>query len=784
MGQHENHEHLHSSARSGAATVKDPVCGMNVNPTTAPGSVEHHGTTYYFCSQRCLTKFKQSPEEFVGDTPKSVIQPAARPTAPPGVQYTCPMHPEIVRDAAGACPICGMALEPIAPHAESVDADPELRDMTRRFWIGLALTIPILVEMVLPERIVTAVMAPAAMQRMMLILATPVVLWAGWPFFERGYQSLKTLNLNMFTLIASGVGVAYVYSLLATLAPQIFPVSLRDAHGLIPAYFEAAASIVVLVLLGQVLELRARSQTSGAIRALLGLAPKTARRIGDDGHESDVSLDIVRPGDKLRVRPGEKVPVDGSVIDGASAIDEAMVTGEPVAVEKKAGDRVIGGTVNTTGAIVIRAERVGTETLLAQIVQMVSAAQRSHAPIQRLADRVSAYFVPAVMVAAMVTFVVWLGVGAGLGRAVVNAVAVLIIACPCALGLATPMAIMVGTGRGAREGVLVRNAEALEILERVDTLLADKTGTLTEGKPRLVSVTAVDRTSESEILAYAAALERASEHPLAAAIVAGAEAKGVAPPEVKDFEAIAGKGVTGIVNDHLIALGNASLFADLGIEHSTVATLAEQLSGDGQTVMLVAVDGRVAGTIGVADPIKSSTPDAVQALHHEGVRIVMLTGDSRATAAVVAAKLGIDEVRAQVLPAAKADDVTRLQAQGRIVAMAGDGINDAPALAAAQVGIAMGTGTDVAMESAGVTLVKGDLRSIAKARRLSYATMRNIRQNLFFAFFYNVLGVPIAAGVLYPFLGLLLSPIVASAAMSLSSVSVVTNALRLRHVRL
>jgi Cu+-exporting ATPase len=784
MGQHQHHEHLHSPTLPGAATVKDPVCGMSVDPTTAPGSNEWHGTTYYFCSQKCLAKFKRNPQKFVGDSPKSVIQSTARQSAPAGAQYTCPMHPEIVRDGAGVCPICGMALEPIAPQAESADANPELRDMTRRFWVGVALTIPILVEMVLPERIVAPMIAPAPMQKTMLILATPVVLWAGWPFFERGYQSLKTLNLNMFTLIASGVGVAYVYSLLATLAPQIFPISLRDAHGLIPAYFEAAASIVVLVLLGQVLELRARSQTSGAIRALLGLAPKTARRIGADGHDSDVLLDDVRPGDNLRVRPGEKVPVDGSVIEGASAIDEAMVTGEPVPVEKKAGDRVIGGTVNTTGSIVMRAERVGTETLLAQIVQMVSAAQRSHAPIQRLADRVSAYFVPAVMVVAMVTFVVWLGVGAGLGRAVVNAVAVLIIACPCALGLATPMAIMVGTGRGAREGVLVRNAEALEILERVDTLLADKTGTLTEGKPHLVSLSAVDPTSEREILAYAASLERASEHPLAAAIVAAAESKGETLSSVKDFRAIAGKGVTGIVNDHSIALGNASLFAELGIEDSTVATLAERLSGDGQTVMLVAVDGRAAGTIGVADPIKSSTPDAVRALHHEGVRIVMLTGDSRVTAAVVAAKLGIDEVCAQVLPAAKADEVKRLQAQGRIVAMAGDGINDAPALAAAQVGIAMGTGTDVAIESAGVTLVKGDLRSIAKARRLSHATMRNIRQNLFFAFFYNVLGVPIAAGVLYPFLGLLLSPIIASAAMSLSSVSVVTNALRLRHVRL
>jgi Cu+-exporting ATPase len=783
MMDHGEHHHHHQAAESGAV-MKDPVCGMEVDPAGAAGSIEYHGTTYYFCNQKCVAAFKANPEEFVADADKSAAERSAARPAPPGSKYTCPMHPEIVRDGPGACPICGMALEPMSPRAAEEESNPELEDMTRRFWVGLALTVPILAEMVVPDRLLMAIVAPATMQWLMLVLATPVVVWAGWPFFVRGYQSLKTLNLNMFTLIASGVGVAYVYSLLATVVPGIFPASQRDVHGLVPAYFEAAASIVVLVLLGQVLELRARSQTSGAIRALLGLAPKTARRIADDGSEADVPLDEVRPGDRLRVRPGEKVPVDGSVIEGSTAIDESMVTGEPVPVEKKAGDRVIGGTVNATGGIVMTAERVGAETLLAQIVQMVSAAQRSRAPIQRLADRVAAYFVPAVILVAIVTFIVWLGAGAGLGRAVVNAVAVLIIACPCALGLATPMAIMVGTGRGATEGVLVRNAEALEILERVDTLLADKTGTLTEGKPRLVSTFAIDPSQADQVLGYAASLERASEHPLAAAIVAGAEARGVAIAPAREFKAIAGKGVVGTVGEHSIALGNAALFTEIGIDVSDLAPRAEQLRGDGQTVMMLAMDGKVAGGIGVADPVKDSTPEAVRMLHQEGVRLVMLTGDSRATASAVAAKIGIDDVRAEVLPAAKAEEVKRLQGEGRIVAMAGDGINDAPALAAAQVGIAMGTGTDVAMESAGITLVKGDLRSIAKARRLSRATMSNIRQNLFFAFFYNVLGVPIAAGVLYPFFGLLLSPIIASAAMSLSSVSVVTNALRLRRVHL
>ncbi len=764
--------------------MKDPVCGMDVDPASAAGIVEHNGTTYYFCNQKCVALFKANPEEFVAYAARSAAERSAAMPAAPGAKYTCPMHPEIVRDAPGACPICGMALEPMSPLTAGEERNPELDDMTRRFRIALVLTIPILAEMVLPERVLAIFAARAAMRWIALGLSTPVVLWAGWPFFERGYQSLRTFSLNMFTLIATGVGVAYVYSVVATVAPGIFPPSQRDAHGTVPAYFEAAATIIVLVLLGQVLELRARSRTGGAIRALLGLAPKTARRIGDDGTESDVPLDQVRPGDRLRVRPGEKIPVDGSVIEGSTAVDEAMVTGEPVPVEKKAGDRVIGGTVNTTGGIVMRAERVGAETLLAQIVQMVSAAQRSRAPIQRLADKVSAYFVPAVIVVAIATFAVWYGAGAGLGRAIVNAVAVLIIACPCALGLATPMAIMVGTGRGATEGVLVRDAEALEILEKVDTLLADKTGTLTEGKPRLLSTIAVPPWSEKDVLGCAASLERASEHPLAAAIVAGAEAAGIALVDAADFKAIAGKGVVGTVASRQVALGNHALFQELGIDAAALEERAEALRREGQTVMMLAIDGRPAGALGVADPIKSSTPEAVRMLHDEGVRIVMVTGDSRVTAAAVAARVGVDEVRAEVLPAAKAEEVKRLQREGRIVAMAGDGINDAPALAAAHVGIAMGTGTDIAMESAGVTLVKGDLRGIAKARRLSRATMRNIRQNLFFAFFYNALGVPIAAGVLYPFFGLLLSPIIASAAMSLSSVSVVTNALRLRRVRL
>ncbi len=762
--------------------VKDPVCGMDVDPASTSLTHTHDGMTYYFCAERCLELFRANPAEFLGGA-EAAVERAAK-LAPGASEWTCPMHPEVVRESAGPCPICGMALEPVTPLVGAAEENPELDDMTRRLWIGAALTAPVLAIAMLPEAWVAYAVSPAVSSILAMALATPVVLWAGWPFFARGYASLRSLNLNMFTLISSGVGVAYGYSIIATLAPGIFPAEMRDAHGMVPAYFEAAAVITVLVLVGQVLELRARSQTSGAIRALLGLVPKTARRIRDDGSDEDVALDAVHPGDRLRVRPGEKVPVDGVVIEGASAVDESMVTGEPIPVEKHVDDRVIGATVNTAGSFVMRAERVGAATLLAQIVQMVSAAQRSRAPIQRLADRVSAWFVPTVMAVAAVTFIVWLAAGQGLGHAIVNAVAVLIIACPCALGLATPMAIMVGTGRGAAEGVLIRDAEALEVAEKVDTLLIDKTGTLTEGKPRVVSVLALAPRTESDLLRLAASVERASEHPLAAAIVGAARERGIELADAREFRAIAGKGVIGAVDGRAVALGNAALLDELGIDAGALAGTVEELRRDGQTVMMAAADGRIAGAIGVADPVKASTPEAVRMLHRDGIRIVMVTGDNPVTAAAVASRIGIDEVRAGVMPDEKAAEVKRLQADGRIVAMAGDGINDAPALAQAQVGIAMGTGTDVAMESAGITLVKGDLRGIARARRLSRATMRNIRQNLFFAFFYNVLGVPIAAGALYPFFGLLLSPIIASAAMSMSSLSVVGNALRLRRVEL
>jgi len=762
--------------------VKDPVCGMDVDPASTSLTHTHDGMTYYFCAERCLELFRANPAEFLGGA-EAAVERAAK-LAPGASEWTCPMHPEVVRESAGPCPICGMALEPVTPLAGAAEENPELDDMTRRLWIGAALTAPVLAIAMLPEAWVAYAVSPAVSSILAMALATPVVLWAGWPFFARGYASLRSLNLNMFTLISSGVGVAYGYSIIATLAPGIFPAEMRDAHGMVPAYFEAAAVITVLVLVGQVLELRARSQTSGAIRALLGLVPKTARRIRDDGSDEDVALDAVHPGDRLRVRPGEKVPVDGVVIEGASAVDESMVTGEPIPVEKHVDDRVIGATVNTAGSFVMRAERVGAATLLAQIVQMVSAAQRSRAPIQRLADRVSAWFVPTVMAVAAVTFIVWLAAGQGLGHAIVNAVAVLIIACPCALGLATPMAIMVGTGRGAAEGVLIRDAEALEVAEKVDTLLIDKTGTLTEGKPRVVSVLALAPRTESDLLRLAASVERASEHPLAAAIVGAARERGIELADAREFRAIAGKGVIGAVDGRAVALGNAALLDELGIDAGALAGTVEELRRDGQTVMMAAADGRIAGAIGVADPVKASTPEAVRMLHRDGIRIVMVTGDNPVTAAAVASRIGIDEVRAGVMPDEKAAEVKRLQADGRIVAMAGDGINDAPALAQAQVGIAMGTGTDVAMESAGITLVKGDLRGIARARRLSRATMRNIRQNLFFSFFYNVLGVPIAAGALYPFFGLLLSPIIASAAMSMSSLSVVGNALRLRRVEL
>ena len=669
------------------------------------------------------------------------------------------------------------------------EANPELVDMTRRFWISLLLTVPLLLlamSEMLPGQPVQHAFSARLLTWVQLVFATPVVLWGGWPFFTRGWASLVNRSLNMFTLIAIGTGTAYIYSVIATLVPDIFPASFRTHGGAVAVYFEAAAVITTLVLLGQVLELRARSQTSSAIKALLGLAPKTARRLRDDGSEEDVPLDQVQPGDRLRVRPGEKVPVDGVVLEGVSAVDESMITGEPIPVEKVSGDHVTGGTVNGTGGLVMRAERVGAETLLAQIVHMVSEAQRSRAPIQRLADVVSAYFVPAVVAVAVLSAVVWglVGPEPRLVYALVNAVAVLIIACPCALGLATPMSIMVGTGRGALAGVLVKHAEALEVLEKVDTLVVDKTGTLTEGKPRLMSVMALSSVSDNDLLRLAASLERGSEHPLAAAIVAGAQARGLSLTDARDFTSRTGKGVMGQIDGHQVALGNRALFAELGIELGELVQRAETLRRDGQTVMFVALDGQPAGLLGVADPIKPSTPEALQLLREDGVQVVMLTGDSRTTAEAVARTLGIERIEAEVLPEQKGEVIKRLQAEGHVVAMAGDGVNDAPALAQAQVGIAMGTGTDVAMESAGMTLVKGDLRGIARARRLSRGTMRNIRQNLFFAFIYNALGVPIAAGVLYPVFGLLLSPMIASAAMTLSSVSVISNALRLRHLEL
>ena len=706
----------------------------------------------------------------------------------PKTEYTCPMHPEIVRSAPGSCPICGMALEPRTVTLEG-EENLELRNMSRRFWVSVALAAPVLLLAMadmIPGRLVGHLVSARAVTWLEFLLATPVVLWGGWPFFERGWQSLVNRSPNMFTLIALGVGTAYVYSATATLLPGLFPDSFRGQAGEVPVYFEAAAIITVLVLLGQVLELRARSQTSGAIKALLGLAPKTARMVGDDGRESDVPLDQVKLGDRLRVRPGEKIPVDGVVLEGHSSVDESMVTGEPIPVEKEPGSRVTGGTVNGTGSIVMRAERVGSDTLLAQIVRMVSEAQRSRAPIQRLADQVSAYFVPAVIVAALLTFVAWSLVGPEprMAYALVNAVAVLIIACPCALGLATPMSIMVGTGRGALAGVLIKHAEALEVMEKVDTLVVDKTGTLTEGKPRLVSINAMAGHEESDVLLLAASLEQGSEHPLAGAIVTAAQERGLTLGAAHGFRSVTGKGVVGHVEGRSVALGNRSLFEEINIDAGTLAERADELRREGQTVMLVGIDGQPAGLLSVADPIKESTVEAITLLHRDNVRIVMVTGDNRTTAEAVARKLGLDEVEADVLPEQKVAAIKRLQAEGRIVAMAGDGINDAPALAQAHVGIAMGTGTDVAMESADVTLMKGDLRGIVRARRLSRATMRNIRQNLFFAFIYNALGVPVAGGVLYPVFGLLLSPIIASAAMTFSSVSVIGNALRLRKVDL
>jgi Cu+-exporting ATPase len=760
------------AAAGGSAT--DPVCGMTVAPERARGgSAEHAGATYWFCGPSCRAKFVADPERY--------LSPPAQPRAPAARAYTCPMHPEVRQTGPGVCPSCGMALEPVLPlpGTDEGSSDAELADMTRRFWTSLALSAPLL-ALTMGGMVVSIPVPPWGQ----LLLAAPVVLWGGAPFFVRGWQGLRTGRLNMFTLIALGVAAAFGYSVFAVLLPGALPEPLRRG-GAPPVYFEAAAVITTLVLLGQVLELRARRATSAAIRALLGLQPKTARRIDASGRETDVSLDEVRPGDRLRVRPGERVPVDGVVLEGASTVDESMLTGEPIPVEKPPGARVTGGTVNGTGTFVMRAERVGAETLLAQIVRLVAEAQRSRAPIQRLADVVASWFVPAVVVVAGLTAVGWgaFGPEPRLAHALVNAVAVLIIACPCALGLATPMSIMVATGRGAQAGVLVRSAEALEVLERVDTLVVDKTGTLTEGKPRLATVVAVAG-DEAALLALAAGLERGSEHPLAAAVLAGAAERGVAPAAVADFRALPGRGVVGVAGSERVALGNATLLAELGVDAAPLAARAAALRTAGETVVFVVRGGAVIGLLGAADPIKVGADEAIRALRAEGVRVVMLTGDSRATAEAVARRLGLDEVIAEVLPAAKADVVRRLRAAGRIVAMAGDGVNDAPALAAADVGIAMGTGTDVAMASAGVTLVRGDLRGIVRARRLSRATMRNIRQNLVWAFVYNALGVPVAAGVLYPVLGVVLSPMLASAAMSLSSVSVIANALRLRRVAL
>ena len=762
----------------------DPVCGMTVDPNKAAGSYEYKGKTYYFCSTHCLHRFREDPEDFLH---KSAL-PIVRIESKPGQKYTCPMHPEIVRDAPGSCPICGMALEPVTVSLDD-EENPELVDMNRRFWVSLLLTIPVFaigMSDLIPGQPLQHRVAQTALNWVQLLLATPVVLWGGWPFFERAWQSIVNRSLNMFTLIGLGVGVGYGFSLIAVIVPQLFPPSFRGHGGAVPVYFEAAAVITTLVLLGQVLELRARSQTGNALRALLGLAPKTARRINPDGHEEDVQLDHVHVGDRLRVRPGEKVPVDGVILEGSSAVDESMVTGEPIPVEKGSGERVVGGTVNGRGSFVMQAERVGSETLLSQIVQMVAEAQRSRAPIQRLADLVSSYFVPAVVAIAVLTFIVWSiwGPEPRMAYGLVNAVAVLIIACPCALGLATPMSIMVGTGKGANSGVLFKNAEAIEVLRKVDTLVVDKTGTLTEGKPKLVSVVTTSGIDEATLLRLAASLERSSEHPLAAAIVGGAQERGLELVEATGFDSITGKGVRGEVDGRTVLLGNRALLDELKIDMREVAPKAEELRADSQTVMFVAVEGRLAGLLGVADPIKRTTQDAIKQLHADGIRIVMVTGDSRTTAEAVARKLNIDEVVAEVLPDEKVSAVKKFQSEGRVVAMAGDGINDAPALAQADVGIAMGTGTDVAMMSAEVTLVKGDLNGIVRARTLSRATMRNIKQNLFFAFVYNSLGVPIAAGVLYPFFGILLSPMIAAAAMSFSSVSVIANALRLRSARI
>jgi P-type Cu+ transporter len=770
-----------SSAEAESALAKDPVCGMSIDPATAKHKAEHGGKMFFFCSAGCRGKFVAEPAKYLA--PATPVPPNP---AHAGAVYTCPMHPQIRQDHPGACPICGMALEPEVA-TEATGPSAELVDMTRRFWIALALSIPVFVLEMGGHLAGSHWFLPEGLSNwIQLALATPVAFWAGWPFFERGWASLKSRNLNMFTLIAMGVGVAWTYSAVATVAPGLFPAAFRGDHGAVAVYFEAAAVITTLVLLGQVLELRAREQTGGAIRALLDLAPKTARLVRADGADEEVALDAVKVGDALRVRPGEKVPLDGEVIEGRSAIDESMLTGESMPVGKSAGDRVIGGTMNQSGAFVMRADKIGRDTVLAQIVQMVAQAQRSRAPIQRLADQVSGWFVPLVIAIAALAFVAWAiwGPEPRLAYGLVAVVSVLIVACPCALGLATPMSIMVGVGRGAHAGVLIKNAEALERLEKLDTLVVDKTGTLTVGKPTVVALKPAPGISEETLLKLAASLERGSEHPLAAAVVRAAADRGLTLGNVEGFESVSGKGVTGTIEGRKVALGNRALMQAIGTDVDALEATANDLRINGATAIFAAIDGKAAGLMAVADPIKATAPEAVRALKEAGVRVVMLTGDNRATAEAVGRKLGIAEIEAEVLPQDKGRVVERLRKEGRVVAMAGDGVNDAPALAAADVGIAMGTGTDVAIESAGVTLLSGDLRGIVAARRLSQATMRNIRQNLLFAFIYNAAGVPIAAGVLYPAFGLTLSPIVAAAAMALSSVSVVANALRLRSVRL
>ncbi len=784
MTVHEHHAHTHNAQHGEhehpQEGVKDPVCGMTVNPHTAKHRHTYNGRTYYFCAARCREKFAANPAQYLEPEPRS-----AEPV-PPGAIYTCPMHPEIRQEGPGSCPICGMALEPEIVTA-GAEPNPELADMSRRFWIGLALTVPVfMLEMGGHLTGLHQWLGQQTSNWMQLVLATPVVLWAGWPFFERAWASLQTRNLNMFTLIAMGTGVAWVYSIVGTLLPGVFPATMRAHDGSVAVYFEAAAVITVLVLLGQVLELKAREQTSGAIRALLDLSPKMARRIRPDSSDEDVSLDQVIAGDRLRVRPGERVPVDGEILDGRSAIDESMVTGESMPVTKSVGETVIGGTMNQSGGFIMRADKVGRDTVLAQIVQMVAQAQRSRAPIQRLADQVSGWFVPAVILTAVLAFFAWSvwGPEPRFTYGLIAAVSVLIIACPCALGLATPMSIMVGVGRGAQSGVLIKNAEALERFEKVDTLVIDKTGTLTEGKPSVVAIKTAAGIEETELLRLTASLERSSEHPLAAAIVRSANERSLSLAPVEGFDSPIGRGVTGSVEGRKLVIGNRRIMTEAGIDTSGLDASADELRREGATAIFVAVDGKAAGILAIADPIKATTPAAIAALKAAGIRIIMLTGDNATTARAVAHKLGIAEVEAEVLPEDKGKIVARFRQKGRVVAMAGDGVNDAPALAAADVGIAMGTGTDVAMESAGVTLLKGDLNGIVRARHLSAATMANIRQNLFFAFIYNAAGVPIAAGVLYPVLGILLSPIIAAAAMALSSVSVISNALRLNRVRL